>query len=156
MTYKTELEQKYASIRERLYGPKSVPVAMQAASDAIVAITPSKLGYCSPVAHRKVTGVVSDLKAGLSPLATPRDNYLNVLRQVAQKHNLDPNDIMGENRNRKLIAARHEFWYIAHFQLGYSYCHIGRFAKKDHSTILHGAKKHAAMLDRVQEEAHLA
>jgi hypothetical protein len=153
MTYKAELEQKYASIRERLYGPKSVPVAMQAASDAIVAITPDKLGYCPPVAKKRPTGVVSEL-TGLAPLATPRDNYVNVLRMVAAKHNLDPNDIMGENRNRKLIAARHEFWYIAHFELGYSYCHIGRFAKKDHSTILHGAKKHAAMLDRVREEAH--
>lgn len=150
--YKQELETRYRAIRQRLFHPEGVPEAMRAATSAvsrnranISTLPPPKAvgGVAAP------TGVVQPTslnQIGLTPLVTPRQSYINILKMVAKKHGLEPEIIQGAVRSREVIAARHEFWYRVHNELGYSCARIGRLENKDHTTILHGTAKHAARL----------
>ena len=75
---------------------------------------------------------------------------LAITQAVAMQHGLRASDLMGESVNRNVIVpARHEaMWRIRQVRLPngrhrYSYVQIGRFFKRNHTTVIHACKRHA-------------
>lgn len=64
-----------------------------------------------------------------------------IIYNVALKHGLTIADIMGRRRKPNIVLARHEAMYELHATGKYSLPQIGRFMKRDHTTILHGCRK---------------
>lgn len=64
-----------------------------------------------------------------------------IIYKVALKHGLTIADIMGRRRKTPIVLARQEAMYELHKTGKYSFPQIGRFMKRDHTTILHGCRK---------------
>jgi hypothetical protein len=165
MTYKADLEKRYAEAKARMYGSKQPIVDMEAVREAQEALwdrpsmdlgslpKPASVGGISGP-----TGLVApkaSVRPGLTPLIDCRQSYYNMLRLVAKKHGLDPDDIQGPNRNRKLVAARKELWWTIRKELNYSFPRIAKLANRDHSTIIHAVQSYAAAAGLDSEPAQV-
>lgn len=76
-----------------------------------------------------------------------------ILQDVSRRRGVSVEQITGPSRLTEVAAARHEVMYLARCEdvrrklegeVRLSTPHIGRFTNRDHSTVLHGAKQHAA------------
>jgi hypothetical protein len=73
-----------------------------------------------------------------------KSRFTRELEAVAKRHGLKVPDLKGPCRRREYVLARQEAMWIGHVRLGMSYPDIGRrLGGKDHTTVLHGVKKHA-------------
>ncbi len=67
-----------------------------------------------------------------------------IRRWVAFVHDVDVKEIIGQGRTQKVVKARQHFFYEVRETVGRSLNEIGRMASnRDHTTVLHGIKKHA-------------
>ncbi len=67
-----------------------------------------------------------------------------IRRWVAFAHDVKVSDIDGPRRHRKLVKARQHVFYELRARTNLSSTQIGRICgKRDHTTVLHGIKKHA-------------
>lgn len=67
----------------------------------------------------------------------------SILIEVADRHGLTVADLEGPSRARAIAAARHEAMYQMHKTGLWSSVQIGwRVGERDHSTALHGIKRH--------------
>ena len=69
-----------------------------------------------------------------------------VFAEVAKRHGLTVADLVGPSRLRQFAWPRQEAFYLAKMQTGASFPEIGRFARRDHTTVIHGVKAHAARI----------
>lgn len=69
---------------------------------------------------------------------------LRMVEEVAAKHRLTVPIIMGTSRDVASVAARHEAWWTVWRETGLSYPRLGALFRRDHSSILHGVRKHQA------------
>jgi hypothetical protein len=68
---------------------------------------------------------------------------------VCRKYEVSLRELISTRRYVKLVRARHEAFWLARQYTSNSFPEIGRaFGNRDHSTILHGARKYADLLDR--------
>jgi len=73
----------------------------------------------------------------------PADIAKHILADMAAKYEVDPKDIrLGRSRKHKIIAARHEAMYHIAVRTEWSFPQIGRFMKRDHTSILFGIWRH--------------
>lgn len=71
-----------------------------------------------------------------------------ILAEVAEKHGVSVKQITGPSRLREVVRARFEAFYRISDEMGYSLLMIGKaVGGKDHSGVLHGIRKHKAMLE---------
>lgn len=154
MSYKTDLEKKYAEIKARMYG-KSVAVinenAIRAAQQVLWDTPPNTFDDLDPPMQvggvAGPTGVIIPepvVKSGLTPLIDTKQSYMNMLYWIAKKHGIDAALIQSEGRNKRLVAARHELWWRVRTELNYSFPRIARLAHRDHSTIIHAVQSFSA------------
>lgn len=69
--------------------------------------------------------------------------WRHIVDEVCAKHNMSFEQLCGDSRKAPIIAARHEAFYRLSVELGMSLPKIGRrLGGKDHSTVLHGIRKH--------------
>lgn len=67
-----------------------------------------------------------------------------ILRDVCERYGVELADVKGKSRIPRLVLPRHEACYRLKHEAGLSYQRIGRIlGGRDHSTIIHGANKHA-------------
>jgi len=67
-----------------------------------------------------------------------------IIEQVAEKHDINPIDIIGPWRGRLVIPARFEAAYRMRAETNHSYPKIGKIlGGRDHTTIMHAVKTHA-------------
>lgn len=154
MSYKAELESKYAAVKARIYGSKPNVVnerAVVAAQQALWDTPPYTFDDLEPPAQvggvAGPTGVILPeplVKSGLTPLVDTKQTYMNMLRFIAKKHKIDPELIQGPKRFKRIVAARHELWWRVKTEMNYSYSRIARLAHRDHSTIIHAVEMFAA------------
>lgn len=167
MSYKNDLERKYAEVKARMYGKPVVVVneaAIRAAQEALWERPTNTFDDIEqPIAVGGVagpTGVVIPepvVKSGLTPLVDTRQSYMNMLQWVAKKHGIDPMMIQNGGRQKRLVAARHELWWRVRTELNYSFPRIGRLAHRDHTTVLYAVQTFAAkMLDSQQAQVQSA
>lgn len=75
-------------------------------------------------------------------------HWLEVIDQVCAKHSLTRAELLSSRRDRPLVAARHEAMYRMSKETSMSLPAIGRrMGNKDHTTVLHGIRKHKAKLE---------
>jgi len=94
---------------------------------------------------------VSNLREELNRLyiryGTKSPPMMAITRQVSDKHGISIALLRGFGRTRSVVAARHELMWRIREETGNSYPEIGRFlGDRDHTTILHGYRQHAARL----------
>ena len=66
-----------------------------------------------------------------------------ILNEVAERHDLAPEAIRGPRRFKRFVIARQEAFAVMH-AAGWSYPNIGRFFQRDHTSVLHGVRRHIA------------
>jgi len=91
--------------------------------------------------NARATGPLSQAALIISPSSQTGHR---ILEQVAARHGLCSNLILGKCRSAEIVEARWEvFWRLRH-ELGWSYPRIGKFMNKDHSTAIHACQRMAA------------
>ena len=82
------------------------------------------------------------------PVASPprrvvwtKTAFRDALQNVADRHKVHPQDILGDLRYKHLVKARRELWATLRLKLGWSYPKISNYTNRDHSTVLHGVNE---------------
>jgi len=78
----------------------------------------------------------------LTPLPETMPLWRRIVIEVARKHGLTFVQLAGQQRFRKIVAARHECFWRLHNETTMSLPAIGRRLNRDHTTVLHGIKQH--------------
>lgn len=66
-----------------------------------------------------------------------------IVDSVAKKHGLTVEAIMGDQRKREIVDARHEAMWRCSKETSFSLARIGReFGNKDHTTVMNAIKRH--------------
>jgi chromosomal replication initiation ATPase DnaA len=75
---------------------------------------------------------------------TPAARTRGIIAEVAERHGVTVEALIGERRFVGLVVARHEAMYeIAKQNHGFSYPSIGKvFGGRDHTSVLHGVRRH--------------
>lgn len=91
---------------------------------------------------------------------TPEIGYPYIITVCAKQFGLTPETIKSKNRESRVVACRDACVFLMR-KLGGSSTSIGRFLQRDHSTILHAAKKvkrfnqtakQGTLLDKLERE----
>lgn len=64
-----------------------------------------------------------------------------LLEPVLQRHMVTWKQVAGKDRHNVIVAARQECMWVLN-KAGMSLPMIGRFMKRDHTTVLHGVQQH--------------
>lgn len=65
-----------------------------------------------------------------------------IIAEVCEKYDLTPAQIIGPQRHRFIVIARHEAYYRCAKETPYSLPAIGRVFCRDHTSIMSGIKRH--------------
>lgn len=68
--------------------------------------------------------------------------FLDIIRDVAIKHNVTKDQILGYVRIGRVVRARQEAFARVRDDCKLSYPNIGRLFRRDHATIIHGIRRH--------------
>ena len=63
-----------------------------------------------------------------------------ITQGVAERHGVPVEFILGRGRGKFVVRARHEAMALC-YEFGYSTIDLGRYFKRDHTTILHAIRK---------------
>lgn len=75
----------------------------------------------------------------------------DILIGVCLVHGLSAEEVLADRRARRIVAARQEFMWLAKRYTPFSYPRIGKFlGGRDHTTVLHGARRHQARIDALR------
>lgn len=72
-----------------------------------------------------------------------RESVKRVVEAISEQTGIPAARIVSMSRNKAVVAARHRAFFELQ-QAGFSLTQMGRMFKKDHTTILHGVRKHIA------------
>ena len=64
-------------------------------------------------------------------------------KKVCAEHGVDFDEVCSDRRFLNLVLIRQEIFYRIRVELGMSYPEIGKRFNRDHSTIIHGVRRHA-------------
>jgi len=67
-----------------------------------------------------------------------------LMREVADRHDLRLDHIVGPGRTKGETAARFEFWYLAAVQTKHSIAEIARRSHHDHTSVMNGIRSYCA------------
>lgn len=140
-TTRAMLSEHYKAIRSRLNPPPQARPIIQTEPAPIAAPEPVTKHAPRPAVVRRPPPLTPVIP---SPSPTAR-RYVHVLHEVATRHGVEVQDIVGRSRAKRLVAARQEAFYLMK-EHGYSMSQIGRFCNRDHTTVMHGIEKHAEKL----------
>lgn len=80
------------------------------------------------------------LKPSMYPVETPEQHFgcmRDVAVNVCEKYKVTLNQMLGDGKGRNLCAARREAYHICSVKLGKSFPQIGKFFRRDHTTIMY-------------------
>lgn len=78
--------------------------------------------------------------------------WRHIVEDVAEKHGVSFETMKGDNRRKGVTAARFEVCARLYAETGMSLPQIGRLLNKDHTTVLHGIRRHHAIIKAGAEE----
>ena len=100
---------------------------------------PPKKQAPKPTHHPRTAFIpepVIDRTRDLMPVPMPQSLW-TIMKEVCKRHKCTPGDLAGKGRESKLIHARAEYVVRARNETKYSYPHIAKTIKKDHTTAIH-------------------
>lgn len=158
MTYEAELTDHYAGVRRRLYStdvevaskPRNVRTIYVTGAKRLIAPPPKQAFKPKP---QKVKPIQRDLinvtEGGTHPFV-----WRLIVDEVCTKYQCTFGEIIGGQRAKWIVVARHEAFYRLSKETALSLPQIGRLmGGKDHTTVLHGCRKHASRLLEALEQA---
>ena len=129
-----ELHEHYMAVRGRLNDPAK-------------AFVPKK----APTATMVVPDSETIIKLFEPKFSSPSNE---IIYRVAQKHGVSVADLKGQCRKHMFVRARQEAAYEIREQRGLSLPQISKMlGDRDHTSILHGIKRHTAFLAKQAEAA---
>lgn len=82
---------------------------------------------------------------------TIRVRFSEILATVAARHGVSPSELVGPSSKRRYAWPRQEVMAIAYRETPLSYPEIGRrLGGRDHSTVIHGVRKHEKRMAEAQ------
>lgn len=70
------------------------------------------------------------------------EKVAQIVRECAAAHGTFPWTIISDCRRATVVLARQEAFYRLRYETTYSFPQIGRYMKRDHSTVLHGIEQY--------------
>ena len=70
-----------------------------------------------------------------------------VCRDVCDKFGVSRSDLMGQSREARFARARHEA-FLRLIEAGWSTARIGRAFRRDHTTVIYGARRARQRIER--------
>lgn len=124
--------------RDRLARRRAQKVQMALAKFKPVSVfNAQELPKCTVDAHFAWEG-------GPEVLPIPVPRWKQIVIEVAEREKILIGDLMVDNREKHVVAARGEIFYRMRHECGLSYPEIGkRMGNRDHSTVIWGVKRHA-------------
>lgn len=77
----------------------------------------------------------------------PRLLISSVVQRVADRYGIKYEDLIGPSRSRAITPIRQEAMWECRRQTERSYPQIARIFHRDHTTVIHGARRHQGRLD---------
>lgn len=137
LSYEASLISRYASVGSRLgkaVAPKPRRVALLAPAAPVMVEAPQN----QPLSIAKCIEAYAD---GSTP------SWKVVMAEVAKKYNVSMLDITSPRRDMPTVMARQEFCYRLRHETRMTLPQIAkRIGNRDHTTVLHSIRKHAARL----------
>lgn len=135
--------QHYADVRARLSGKKPTARALPAAP----APSPAHHAPAFTMAPRARQRDIIYVSPMPTPALEPMPIWKQIMFAVAEKHGVTMEDLQSIRRDQKSVNARYEVFYRMRLETSMSLPQIGRrCGRKDHTTVLHGIRKHMAFL----------
>lgn len=148
MSYKSDLLEHYKQVRRRLQGPGLKPVVRISRQTAGVSGPTGLVPPSEPIQApaEPVDSTHGYPKAeplpGLDLSDTGERRWKRILIAVANKHHVDPDEVLSPSRSQPLVKARMEAVYRIRTELNYSYPQISKYFSRDHATILHSMRSY--------------
>lgn len=139
-----EMASNYAARRARLW---SGGVAEQAALPKPRPLSP----FSKTRMEEQIEAAVAAAVAAGPPVEIPA--WRKILMQVSEKHGVPLEVIVGFGRSKDIVPARYEAAYRMVTELGMSLPAAGRRLNRDHTTILHGVRRHLQMHPELRQVA---
>ncbi len=92
--------------------------------------------------------LVLSLFRGLMELPPPKRFWHEIAREVAERHGVPFEDLVGKKYQKGLASIRQEAWALIYAEGRLSYPQIGAKFGRDHTTILAGVRNHYGLLPR--------
>ncbi|MDB4726418.1 hypothetical protein OAF54_03185 [bacterium] len=71
----------------------------------------------------------------------------NIKSHVCEKYDVTWNEIVSKRRASNICLARKEMMYLLKYETGLSYPEAGAILKRDHSSVIHGARAFSLLLE---------
>jgi hypothetical protein len=128
-----ELIARYRDVRRRLYSPAGPP-------KLVCSETRTDSAACKAIATIPSPSRQPEPRPSETPFQyqTPARE---ALQAVSTRTCVPIADILGRNRRPPIAAARHEAVWRVRLATGWSLPRLGRFFKRDHTTVLHSLRK---------------
>lgn len=81
---------------------------------------------------------------GVIPLNPPRRSMDEICHEIARTYAMTVEDMKGPGRDRSFTIPRQHCMFVMSQQKHLSLPMIGKFLNRDHTTVLHGVRAHAA------------
>jgi chromosomal replication initiation ATPase DnaA len=85
--------------------------------------------------------------AKANPPRPPGPSWRQIVKQVAAKHGVTFEAIIGHQRNKALVIARHEALYRLSQETTFSLVKIGHKMQRDHTSVMYGIHKHKERME---------
>lgn len=119
-SYTTKLARHYSQVRQRLWLPR--PKARQ---------------------KEKLVRLADEPQIDVHAYEMSGSPLTRIMHEVARKHGLTVMAIRSDSHGKKIVQARHEYFYRAVTETTASYPAIARFCGgKDHTTAMHGVRRY--------------
>lgn len=82
----------------------------------------------------------------LKPISRP---IHSLAAEICSKHDVTLAQLQSPIRMKHIVRARWELMYRANREIGATLPRIGHFLNRDHTTVLHGIRRHVAHLETV-------
>lgn len=148
MSFESQLIERYAGARERLFGA-TPPPPKPPRPKRLSPFHPARALEHEPRWVRLFGGKPIVEIDAFRP--SPADlTWKRIAQEVAQKHSVPMTDMFSARRNKEAVAARHEAFYRCSVETSMSLPQIGRRFGRDHTTILYGIRKFKRMMEAQQ------
>lgn len=151
MSYELALRERYAEARGRLgmpYGAMGHVRVQTPVSEPASEPENDWKPIPEPVRdYLLIAGSYSDPEEGPAQLfpAVAVPPWRVIVNEVARKHKMTIPQVVGQQRSHLIVLARHEAMYRMAHETRMSLPMIGRrLGNRDHTTVLHGIRQHAA------------
>ena len=127
----------YSTVRARIANAEQRPTPERPAPRIII------VNHDLPSPAREPVPV--RIKPAWFSVASP-DRFRALVAGVCAAHGIEMSTVISKTRRQRIVRVRQEIAYHA-IRFGWGYAQVGRWMAKDHSTVIHSARRMEKMID---------